>query len=165
MAERQSPGSEDSVRAFNGLSRVSKVGVTTAALVGLALTGHSPASAASNLAADAPQASVSPSTGLSDGDTVTVSAAGFATNDDLYFSQCAGDAAGGTLVCDVSGIGTIRTDDSGVGSATGIVHLTFSGTDSTGNSVTVDCATVQGGCYIGVSSPTAGPATAPISFS
>lgn len=68
-------------------------------------------------------------------------------------------------MCDVVGIKQLTTDTAGAGSTTTTVQKTFQGQDQAGNPVTVDCATVAGGCFIGATDVALTHATAAISFS
>jgi hypothetical protein len=144
----------------NRLALVTKAGLAGAAVVAAVLGAALPASAAESAAG----VTVTPSTGLSDGQAVTVAASGFGADETVYVTECAGDPAAGTLVCDVAGITQFTTDATGAGSTTTAAKKTFDGLDQTGNPVTVDCGTVDGGCLIGVSNEAQDRATAAISF-
>lgn len=143
----------------NRLALVTKAGLAGAAVVVAVLGAALPASAEA-----APGVTVTPSTGLTDGQSVTVAASGFGASQTVYATECAGDPAAGTLVCDVAGITPFTTDATGAGSTTATAKKTFQGQDQAGNAVTVDCTTVAGGCLIGVSNEAQDRATAAISF-
>jgi hypothetical protein len=143
----------------NKLALVAKAGLASAAVVVAVLGAALPASAESAVGV-----TVTPSTGLADGQTVTVAATGFGANEAVFVTECAGDPAAGTLVCDVAGITQFTTDATGAGSTTTTAKETFQGQDQSGNAVTVDCTTVAGGCLIGASNEAQERATAAISF-
>ncbi|MFE9774089.1 enediyne antibiotic chromoprotein [Streptomyces sp. NPDC005931] len=143
------------------MALLSKAALTAASVCAAVLAVAVPASAAPTAAGVA----VSPSSGLSDGATVTVDVTGFGAGEAVSVSECAGTPGTDTLVCDVAGIRQLTTDSAGAGSATITVKKTFQGQDQSGNPVTVDCATVAGGCFIGATDEARTHATAAISFS
>ncbi|WP_432074157.1 enediyne antibiotic chromoprotein [Streptomyces wuyuanensis] len=147
--------------AGNRTGLLAKAVVTGASVLAGVLAVSVPASAAPSAAA----VSVTPSSGLSDGAAVTVDASGFGADETLSVSECAGTPGTDTLVCDVAGIRQLTTDAAGAGSTTITVQKLFQGQDQAGNPVTVDCATVAGGCFIGATNQAQSYATAAISFS
>ncbi|MFC4607892.1 enediyne antibiotic chromoprotein [Streptomyces maoxianensis] len=147
--------------AGNRTSLIAKAGLTGAAVFTAVLALSAPASAAPAAAGVA----VTPSTGLSDGARVAVDVTDFGAGEAVSVSECAGTPGTASLVCDVAGIKQVTTDAAGAGSTTTTVKKTFQGQDQSGNPVTVDCATVAGGCFIGASDQAQAYATAAISFS
>lgn len=147
--------------AANRTALVSRAALTASAVCAAVLAVAVPASAAPT----APGVTVTPSSGLSDCATVTVAVTGFGAGEEVSVSECAGTPGTDTLVCDVAGIKQLTTDTAGAGSATTTVRKTFQGQDQSGNPVTVDCATVAGGCFIGATDQAQNHATAAISFS
>lgn len=139
---------------------ISKAGLTGAAAVAAMLAVSVPASAGASAAG----VTVTPSTGLSDGASVTVDVTGFGAAEAVSVTECAGDPAAGTLVCDVAGIKQFTTDAAGAGSTTFTVKKTFQGLDQSGAAVDVNCATIAGGCFIGASNEAQDRDTAGISF-
>jgi hypothetical protein len=134
-----------------------RCGLTVAA----ALTLFS--SPAAFAAGEAPSLTASPSTGLSDGQSIAVSVAGFSADTGVDVAECAG-MPGSSLVCDVRDQVSLTSDASGAGSTTLTVYDTFPGTDINGNVTTVDCATVTGGCFVGARTASQEYAAAAISF-
>jgi len=113
---------------------------------------------------ESPALTVTPSTALVDGQTITATATGFAANDQLYFSQCGN--LNGQLLCASDGISVAQTDENGRGETSVTVRLGFVGADVTGAPVgTVDCSAPDAACEVAVvSSDFARNAMAPISF-
>ncbi|MFD8128264.1 enediyne antibiotic chromoprotein [Streptomyces mirabilis] len=142
------------------IALISKAGLTGAAAVAAMLAVSVPATAA----ATAVGVTVTPSTGLSDGASVTVNVTGFGAAEAVSATECAGDPAAGTLVCDVAGIKQLTTDATGAGSTAFTVKKTFQGQDQSGATVDVNCATIAGGCFIGASNEAQNRDTAAISF-
>ncbi|MGW0205991.1 enediyne antibiotic chromoprotein [Streptomyces sp. NPDC003233] len=137
-----------------------KAALTAASVIAAVLTVSVPASAAPSAAV-----AVTPSSGLSDGATVTVEVTGFGADEGVSVSECAGTPGTDTLVCDVAGIKQLTTDTAGAGSTTTTVNKTFQGRNQSGTPVAVDCATVAGGCFVGATDQARSYATAAISFS
>lgn len=107
---------------------------------------------------------VTPSTGLVDGQSVDVAVTGFGAAEELFVAQCA-QPEPGVFLCDMVNVQSLTTDADGAGSVATTVHATFEGFDQTGSPVaTVDCATVAGGCLLGAMNHTGSSAFAPISF-
>ncbi|RJQ75869.1 enediyne antibiotic chromoprotein [Amycolatopsis panacis] len=142
----------------NSLAFAVKAGLAGAAAVAAVLAVSVPASAGEAGVG----ATVTPSTGLADGATVSVAVSGFGAGQNVFVTECAGAAA--TLVCNVDGISQLTTDAAGAGSTTTKVAKSFQGKDQSGKPVTVDCTTVAGGCLIGASNEAQERATAAISF-
>jgi len=103
----------------------------TALAAGLALTGGSAAFADSGL-------TVGPSTGLDDGQTVTVSGSGYAGGSTVYVVECQHDA----WQCDTANLVRITANADGTFTTPEVVHKSFTGVDPrTGEAgATVDCA-------------------------
>ncbi|MFE2484178.1 enediyne antibiotic chromoprotein [Streptomyces mirabilis] len=142
------------------IALISKAGLTGAAAVAAMLAVSVPATAA----ATAVGVTVTPSTGLSDGASVTVNVTGFGAAEAVSATECAGDPAAGTLVCDVAGIKQLTTDATGAGSTAFTVKKTFQGQDQSGATVDVNCVSIAGGCFIGASNEAQNRDTAAISF-
>ena len=97
----------------------------------------------------APGVSVTPSSGLSNGDTVSVSLTGFTPNAAVFTCECAVVAAD-QVACPAGGWVQLTTDASGAASTPLTVVSSFEGFLLDGTSVgTVDCHTVQ--CVVGTS--------------
>ncbi|GAA3262628.1 enediyne antibiotic chromoprotein [Nonomuraea helvata] len=112
-------------------------------------------------AAAAPGVSVTPSTGLSDGGTVTVAITGAGANEQYLVSQCA--TVNDKLACNVEAGKTVTTDASGSSSASLTVRKSFQGVTPEGTPVgTVDCATTT--CSVGAGNQTVYLGSQQISF-
>ncbi|WP_197522925.1 enediyne antibiotic chromoprotein [Actinokineospora pegani] len=96
-------------------------------------------------ATPAPQVVVTPSTGLTDGASVSVSITGFPSGESVYVAQC-GSVDGQIVICDLDDAGEVVTGSDGEASTATIVHRVFEGYDLDGNLVEVDCDTAPGGC-------------------
>ncbi|OLT19155.1 hypothetical protein BJF79_02550 [Actinomadura sp. CNU-125] len=130
----------------------------TAVLGGGLIMGAQTASAA------AQTATVTPSSGLSDGATVQVAAAGFDAGDVLTAGQCA--TVGSKIACNPANQTEFTADAGGSASTTMVLNRTFVGAyvDGSGSAGTVDCGTAS--CFIGVGDFAGqGAAPVPISFS
>jgi neocarzinostatin family protein len=104
-----------------------------------------------------------PSTGLSDGDVVSVSVSGFGAGEVVYAGQCAEPSAG-VKVCGQEVL-QITTNASGTGTGSLTAHRTFAAVTWDGQPWgTVDCGTVAGGCQISAGSSATRNAVTPISF-
>ncbi|MEV0401537.1 enediyne antibiotic chromoprotein [Actinoallomurus sp. NPDC050550] len=126
----------------------------------LATAAALPASAASP--ALAPAVTASPSTGLSDGATVNVSASGFAGDSNVGVVECA-EVQSGQWACNLSDMTQVTLDAGGSGATTKIVHSTFDGRLGDGTAWgTVDCAKIQ--CTINAGNADGVFGSAPISF-
>ncbi|MEW2064926.1 MULTISPECIES: enediyne antibiotic chromoprotein [unclassified Streptomyces] len=113
--------------------RASRFGVVAVASIGLAAAAQSAAFAA-------PSFSVSPATGLSDGQSVSVSVSGAAAGETYYIAQCA--PVGGQDACDPATATSFTTDASGAASFSFVVHKSYTGSTPGGTPVgSVDCAT------------------------
>ena len=151
---------ETTVR-YHGITKLaSKTAVLAGAAICVALATPSAFAAPAGATLTA-----SPSTGLHDGDSVTLSAAGFGGNQDLVALECASPSAGVT-VCDPTGQVLLHTDASGAASASATVHRTFTGYLPDGTVWgSVDCTTAAGGCGFGATNGDASQsATTAISF-
>lgn len=130
------------------LSRTLTAAAATAAAALLAAT---PASAAAAM-------SVTPSSGLSDGQTVTVTGSGYTAGASVHVGECSTPD-----VCSNDTITTTAGAD-GTFSVSFTVEKVFQAEDwSTGTTVTVDCAAVQ--CSVAAWEEGAGTISEPISFS
>lgn len=115
-----------------------------------------------------PTVVASPSSGLTAGQTITVSATGFAPSTPLLGSQCAllPPSAGvrGNVVCDAETGHPLRTDASGATSFQHTVRMSFMGYDADREPWgPVDCVTYS--CAMGVTDPSiSGMHIAPITF-
>ncbi|WET76184.1 enediyne antibiotic chromoprotein [Amycolatopsis sp. QT-25] len=130
------------------MSRVrAKIGL--AAVLGLSMLPLATSvAAASPLAPAEPVVTVSPATGLSDGQSVTVTASGFAANTTLTISECT-PAANNSGACKEVPPLTFSTDASGSGSTTYTVKKNFDSALPDGTPAgSVDCGTAV--CFIGV---------------
>lgn len=124
----------------NKTSVLAKLGVAAAMMVGLTVASQTAAAAA------APTFSVSPASGLHDGDTVTVTVTGAGANEVYGIAQCAN--IGASFGCDGSTATTFTTNASGAATFTLPVHKTYQAVTHDGVSLgTVDCGTTS--CYIG----------------
>ncbi|MEU9111209.1 enediyne antibiotic chromoprotein [Streptomyces sp. NPDC048483] len=107
-------------------------------------------SGATAMAASAPTMKVTPSSGLSDGATVSVTGAGFAKNTPVFLAECA-QVKGGTVVCNSHDVKVVATTADGKIPSTSLtVRKTFKGyTPDHKLWGTVDCSTTPNGCVIG----------------
>ncbi|MCT2593606.1 hypothetical protein LHJ74_27500 [Streptomyces sp. N2-109] len=132
-------------------SRFSKISVLGAAAAATLLFAGSASAAA------APALTVTPSTGLTDGQTVAVAGSGYVAGTEVGVSQCVND----TTCADA----TVHTtaDANGGFNVSYDVQTTFTATDwNTGETVTVDCAVDD--CAIVAWEEVGGPVAHPISF-
>ncbi|MEV8309165.1 enediyne antibiotic chromoprotein [Streptomyces flavidovirens] len=112
-------------------SRLTRAGMLGAAAVAALAFSAAPASAA-------PVVTVSPSTGLSDGQSVTVAGNGYTAGAEVAVAQCSGGDK-----C-VSTATTAKVGADGRFTTGYTVRKTFTATDwSTGSTVSVDCAVQQ----------------------
>ncbi|MER6788107.1 enediyne antibiotic chromoprotein [Streptomyces sp. NPDC000658] len=114
-------------------SRLTKAGLLGSAVVAAFAVSASPASAAAAVTA-------SPSGGLTDGQTVTVTGTGFPAGSQVAVSQCRES----TTCTDALTKATVGAD--GAFTASYTVHKQFTATDwstGAGTSVTVDCTVQQ----------------------
>ncbi|MFD0900360.1 enediyne antibiotic chromoprotein [Actinomadura sediminis] len=121
-------------------------GVT--ATMGMGLLMGAQTGALADVAPTAPTATVTPSTGLTDGATVQIAASGFGANETLTAGQCA--TVDGKAACNVNNRTELTTDGSGGASAAMVVNRSFEAVfaDDGTFAGTVDCGTAA--CYIGV---------------
>ena len=145
---------------LDGFRRTPVRGVTTLTFVatgGTKITIPVPTIAHGNR-----RANVTPSTGLSDGQSVTVSWQGYAPGQSLNVLECAKNPPTAAADCDLHGAKVLQPDPTGSGSLTLVVH---SGTIGTGGGV---CDAAHPGCVIAVneggSLEAAATATVAISF-
>ncbi|KUO16435.1 enediyne antibiotic chromoprotein [Streptomyces dysideae] len=119
---------------------------------------QTPASAA------APTATVTPSSGLSDGAVVRVTAAGLEPGTTYNVGECA-SVDGGSLACDLAGFIPVVADSNGELETQVTVHSSFTGYLYDGTAWgPVDCAALQ--CLVGMGDSSGnGPDGVPISFS
>jgi hypothetical protein len=123
---------------------LNKMVAVGALAVGLALTGQASAFAAPAAAA----VTVTPATGLSDGDTVTAAVTGFASGEKVFAMQCAHPTANVPVCNPVDASGTVVSAN-GSGSANVVVRKTYTGFTLDGKQYgPIDCATVPSGCGI-----------------
>ena len=138
---------------------VAKFAAATVVVAGLSLATAGLASAAE------PTATATPSTGLADGATVSVTATGFAAGADIAVDECA--AVNDTTIACAADMVPVSADASGNVAAKITVNSNFQGYNPDGTpSAAIDCKTIPGGCFIGVSdSAQTAMAKADISFS
>ncbi|NUP00351.1 MAG: hypothetical protein HOV96_13235 [Nonomuraea sp.] len=137
--------------------------VAAVAAVTLGITLAVPAAFAQAVTATAVTAT--PSTGLRDAHTVTVSAKGFSSGDTLVALQCS-EPTLGQAVCNAEDAVVLTADAGGNARGSIVVHRSFAGSKLDGSAFgKVDCSIVERGCGIVVSnlSQTASAVTA-ISF-
>ncbi|OAH10915.1 enediyne antibiotic chromoprotein [Streptomyces jeddahensis] len=131
-------------------SRLTKAGMLGAAAVAALAFSAAPASAA-------PAVTASPSSGLADGQSVTVTGTGFPAGAQVAVSQCRES----TTCTDTLSTATVGAD--GRFTANYSVRKQFTATDwSTGSTVTVDCAAQQ--CQLVAYQEATGPVGTNISF-
>lgn len=133
-------------------SRLTKSGLLGAAAVAALAFSAVPASAA-------PALTVTPGSGLADGQSVTVTGTGFAAGTEVAVSQC----REATTCTDA--LATATVDANGGFTATYTVRRQFAATDwstGTGTPVTVDCAAQQ--CQLVAYQDATGPVGSGISF-
>ncbi|MFI5776949.1 enediyne antibiotic chromoprotein [Nocardia sp. NPDC051570] len=101
------------------------------------------------LAMAAPAVTATPSTGLSDGDVVAVTASGFPASTGVFAALCA--MVDNETLCDQKAGVITQADGNGNVSTSLTVHAAFTGYDKSNQpKVNVDCKFVSGGCYVGV---------------
>ncbi|MFH9611366.1 enediyne antibiotic chromoprotein [Streptomyces sp. NPDC017448] len=139
-------------------NRVAKFAVGSAAALGLVVGFQNPAAAA------APTATVTPSTGLSDGAVVKVDGAGLDAGTAYDVGQCAWVGTG-VLACNPADFTSVTANAAGSASTTLTVRRSFEGYLFDGTRWgTVDCTTEE--CQVGLSNAAGtGPQGVPISFS
>ncbi|MFF8940327.1 enediyne antibiotic chromoprotein [Streptomyces paradoxus] len=110
-----------------------------------------------------PTATVTPSTGLSDGAVVQVAAQGLQAGTGYDVGQCAWVGTG-VLACNPANFSTVTADASGAAKTSLTVRRSFEGYLFDGTRWgTVDCATAK--CQVGMSDAAGnGPASVAISF-
>jgi hypothetical protein len=137
--------------------------VAAIAAVTLGITLAAPAAFAQ--AVTAPAVTATPSTGLQDAHTITVSATDFSSGDTLVALQCS-EPILGQAVCNAEDAVVLTADAGGDARGSIVVHRSFTGYKLDGSVFgKVDCSIVARGCGIVVSnlSQTASAVTA-ISF-
>ncbi|MEU7474296.1 enediyne antibiotic chromoprotein [Streptomyces sp. NPDC044984] len=139
-------------------NRAAKVVVGSAAVLGLAVGFQNPA-----VAVTAPTATVTPSSGLSDGTVVRVDSAGLDAGTAYDVGQCAWVGTG-VLACNPADFSSVTADAGGSASTSLTVRRSFEGFLFDGTRWgTVDCTVVQ--CQVGLSDAVGnGPEGVPISF-
>ncbi|MEU7800536.1 enediyne antibiotic chromoprotein [Micromonospora arborensis] len=101
------------------------------------------------LAAQNPSITATPATGLTDGQLVSVTTSDYPANSGVIAAQCALPEPG-VQVCDWANAAFFGTDDSGEGTSSLVVRVTFDGNTPDGQPYgSIDCSTVAGGCLIG----------------
>ncbi|NBM14373.1 enediyne antibiotic chromoprotein [Streptomyces sp. GC420] len=131
-------------------SRLTKAGMLGAAAAAALAFSAAPASAA-------PAVTASPSTGLADGQAVTVTGTGYPAGTEIAVSQCREN----TTCTDTLATATVGADGSFTARYT--VKKAFTATDwNTGSTVTVDCAVQQ--CRLVAYHEATGPVGTDISF-
>lgn len=144
------------------ISSRARLVATGTAIAGLAMGLVMAFGPSANAAVAAPGITVTPSTGLSDGATVTVVVTGFAPNTAVLTSECA-QIAPGKVACPAGKPTEITTDATGAAKTPLTVVSSFQGFLLDGTSVgTVDCHTVE--CVVGVSDANDNGAEAPLAF-
>ncbi|MFC5183307.1 enediyne antibiotic chromoprotein [Actinomadura harenae] len=136
----------EQTRTPAGRKFATKVGLVGALTLGLTAAIGSVAAGASTPSVTAATATVTPSTGLADGQTVAVAATGLTPNSTQNLGECTLTPAN-EAACVSLGSTTSAAD--GTASASAVVHKTFTayvGGTLYGN---VDCGAVQ--CFIGIS--------------
>ncbi|PKV85187.1 enediyne antibiotic chromoprotein [Streptomyces sp. TLI_146] len=132
-------------------SRIAKLAASGAAVAATVLLA-TPASAATAI-------SVTPSSGLSDGQTVTVSGSGYTPGAAVNVGECAS-----ATLCS-NDVKFLTADANGAISTTLAVKKTFVAKDwSTGQDVTVDCAAAGTQCNVTAWEQTTGNTVQNISF-
>jgi hypothetical protein len=133
-----------------------KVSAAAGLAVGLALA-FAPAASAS-----AAGMTVTPSTGLTNGASVSVSVTGFGANETVFVGQCA--YVGGEPACPSGTTPSVTANGSGAATTTVTVKKTFEGFRLDGTSIgTVDCASAD--CFIGAGANSGAQASVSIKFS
>lgn len=136
---------------------LSNLGMVAALSMGLTIASHTAAVAA------AAEFTVTPTTGLSDGQTLVGSIAGARPNETYGYAQCAD--LNGVAACnpDSAGWGVITTDGNGAGGFEVTVRRSYEGSTPEGTPVgPVNCDQVV--CYIGAAHPDDDLGFVPISF-
>ncbi len=140
----------------------------TSAITVAALAAFVPMMAAQGAAVAAPTApkiTVTPSTKLADGATVSVSVSGFKGSEDLFVVECAMPKPK-QIACDLQDGKMFKTDAKGGGEVKVTVHKTYTSSTPDGKpGPKVDCSKQQGGCVLGAGNIQSKElAGAPISF-
>lgn len=133
-----------------------RIGGMAAAVLGLALFGATAANAASA------SVTVTPNTGLSNGQQVAVAGSGFAANSDVLVVECLNSTT--TASCDVADEVGVSADAAGGVSAKLTVRQSFAGANPSSGAATgqVDCTVSPGCAVVAINSSTV--AAAQISF-
>jgi hypothetical protein len=140
LAHRDQPGAGK--KGEHIMRKSVRIGGTTVAALGFVLLGATSALAAT------PSITVTPSSGLSDGQQVAVAGSGFTASDTITLLECVSSAT--TVGCDTADAQTAAADDTGSFSTdTFTIRASFDGVDpQTGASTgQVDC-TVSPGCSV-----------------
>lgn len=137
------------MRSNSRILPVTRLAAVSAACAALAFAGPSTAYAADPSPALAPSVTVSPSTGLTNGQNVTATVAGFPSTQ-VAVGVCT--LVDGAPVCDPNSKVQFATDSAGRGSAVFAVHKSFTGYTVADDGTfkkwgVVDCAAM--GCMVG----------------
>jgi hypothetical protein len=144
------------LRIKNGKT-AARFGAVAGLAVGLALAFQPVASAS----AAAAGMTVTPSTGLTNGASVSVSVTGFGSGETVFIGQCA--YVGGEPACPTGTTPSVTANGSGAATTTLTVKKTFEGFRLDGSSVgVIDCATAD--CFIGAGANSGAQASVSIKF-
>jgi Neocarzinostatin family len=130
-----------------------KFGAAAALALGLGLGFQLPANAAA--------ISVTPSSGLSDGATVTVSGSGLKAGGVYHVGQCAAIRPDAYACNSANGVDVVA-NGSGAATTPLVVRRSFQGTAADGSTSPVDCSVVP--CVVGVFDDTFDGGAVPIAF-
>ncbi|MGW5051326.1 enediyne antibiotic chromoprotein [Actinokineospora sp. NPDC004072] len=145
------------MRVANKAKNAARFGAAAGLALGLAVAFQPMASAAPAAAG----LNVTPATGLSHGDTVSVSVTGFTPNTTVFIGQCA--AVGGDAACPAGDPLQVTTNASGAATATLAVKKTFDAFRLDGTPVgVVDCATAV--CAVAASEASGNGLSVTLSF-
>jgi hypothetical protein len=139
---------------------VTKIGVVSGLALSLGAVTASTAGAAAHTAPRAAAISVTPSTGLTDGQNVTVSGSGLTAGTVYHVGECAAVAAN-SYACAPTNV-DVTASSSGAVSTPLTVLRTYQGHDVNGKIWPVDCTTTT--CVVGVFDSAFAGGSAPISF-
>lgn len=114
-------------------------------------------------AATGPEVAVAPSTGLADGEQVTVTGRGFPPGATVFVTECSGNSAD-TVRCEWRDDQRGTADGGGNVTVPATVHRSFEGYDPTGKPAGTVVCDVAPGCWIAAAGGGANAAPAPISF-
>jgi hypothetical protein len=142
------------------VNAVSKILLVAATSVTLAVAGQGAAGAAT------PGLTVTPATGLTTGDTVSVAVTGFAAGEPVAISECAEVTSDDAVACNGPEGVAATADANGTVTVSLVVRNAFQGYTQDGQLYgPVDCATAFKGCVVGaVNGDGTTTAGAPITF-